>query len=221
SQEDLEISDGRVAVKGTSNRSLSFGEVLSRAFGYGGSISVTGISRSEASLDRETGQGKGSTYYFTGAGGCEAEIDLETGAVRVLRYVAAHNVGKAINPTLCAAQIEGGVASGVSMTLFEEMRWDNGQLLNPNLVDYRLLSICEAPPVQAILIEVPHREGPFGAIGAGEPAIVPTSAAIGNAVARALNVRLFSLPLTPDKVLTVLLHPDEAKQGLGSARTLA
>ena len=172
-------------------------------------------------MDRETGQGKGSTYYFTGAGGCEVEIDLETGAVRVLRYVAAHNVGKAINPTLCAAQIEGSVAMGVSMTLFEEMRWDGGQLLNPNLVDYRLLSVCEAPPVEAILIEVPLREGPFGAIGAGEPAIVPTSAAIGNAVARALNVRLFSLPLTPDKILAVLLNPEEVKKELEPARALA
>ena len=221
SQEDLEISDGRVAVKGTHERSLGFAEILGRTFGFGGSLSASGMSKSEAYLDRETGRGKGSTYYFTGAGGCEVEVDLGTGAVRVLRYVAANNVGRAINPMLCAAQIEGSAATGISQTLFEEMRWEDGQLLNPNLVDYRLITICEAPPVEAIVVELPHGEGPFGAMGAGEPAIVPTSAAIGNAVARALNVRLFSLPLTPDKVLAGLLHADEPEPGPGTAGTPA
>lgn len=212
SEQDLEIREGRVIAKGAPKHGLSYGEIVSRVFGRGGSLSASGMSKSEASLDRETGQGKGSTYYFTGAGGCEVEVDRETGVVRVLRYVAAHNVGRAINPMLCAAQIEGSVAGGISQTLFEEMRWEGGQLVNPNLADYRLLTTWEAPPVEAILVEAPHGEGPFGAVGAGEPAIVPTSAAIGNAVARALGVRLFSLPITPDKVLGALLQAETAKQ---------
>ncbi len=201
SEQDLEIREGRVVARGAPKLSLSFGEIVSRISGRGGFLSASGMSKSDASLDQATGRGKGSTYYFTGAGGCEVEVDRETGMVRVLRYVAAHNVGRAINPTLCAAQIEGSVASGISQTLFEEMHWESGQLVNGNLADYRLLTAWEAPPVEAILIEAPHRDGPFGALGAGEPAIVPTSAAIGNAVARALGVRLFSLPLKPDEIL--------------------
>jgi len=113
----------------------------------------------------------------------------------------ANNVGKAINPMLCAAQIEGSAVMGLSQTFFEAMRWEGGQLLNGNLADYPLASICEAPPVEVILVEIPHPEGPFGAMGAGEPGIVPTSAAVGNAVARALGIRVVDLPLTPDKVL--------------------
>lgn len=204
SEQDLEIREGCVIARGAPARGLSFGEIVTRVFGRGGSLSVSGISKSEAALDRETGQGKGSTYYFTGAAGCEVEVDRETGVVRVLHYVAANNVGTAINPMICAAQIEGSVAAGISQTLFEEMRWEGGQLVNPNLADYRLLTSWESPPVEAILVEAPHGAGPFGAVGAGEPAIVPTSAAIGNAVARALGIRLFSLPVKPDEILQAL-----------------
>lgn len=204
---DLEIRDGYLAVRGHPDSRLGFGEIVKRVFGRGGgSLHARGMSKADAYLDRQTGQGKGSTYYFTGAAGCDVEVDRETGVVRVLRYVAANNVGKAINPMLCAAQIEGSAVMGLSQTFFEALRWDNGQLLNPNLADYPLASIREAPPVEVVLVEIPHPEGPFGAIGAGEPGIVPTSAAIGNAVARALGARVFDLPLTPDKVLAALLR---------------
>ncbi len=218
SEQDLEIREGKVIPRGAPKLGLSFGEIVSRASGRGGFLSASGTSKSDASLDQTTGRGKGSTYYFTGAGGCEVEVDLETGMVRVLRYVAANNVGRAINPTLCAAQIEGSVAAGISQTLFEQMHWESGQLVNPNLADYRLLTTWEAPPVEAILIEAPHRDGPFGAMGAGEPAIVPTSAAIGNAVARALGIRMFSLPLSPNEILAALQQQENAEQSSISRR---
>jgi CO/xanthine dehydrogenase Mo-binding subunit len=204
---DVEIRDGYVTVRGHPDSRLGFGEIVKRFFGRGGgSLHARGMSKADASLDRQTGQGKGSTYYFTGAAGCEVEVDRETGAFRVLRYVAANNVGRAINPMLCAAQIEGSAVMGLSQTFFEALRWDNGQLLNPNLADYPLASIREIPPIEVALVEIPHPDGPFGAIGAGEPAIVPTSAAVGNAVARALGARVFDLPLTPDRVLDSLLR---------------
>jgi CO/xanthine dehydrogenase Mo-binding subunit len=93
---------------------------------------------------------------------------------------------------------------GLSQTLFEAMRWVDGQLLNGNLADYPLASIRETPPIDVVLVEVPHPDGPFGAVGVGEPGIIPTSAAVGNAVARALGIRVLDLPLTPDKVLAAL-----------------
>lgn len=204
---DLEIRDGYVTVRGHPASRLGFGEIVRGFFGRGGgSLHARGMSKADAYLDRQTGQGKGSTYYFTGAAGCEVLVDLETGALRVLRYVAANNVGKAINPMLCAAQIEGAAVMGLSQTFFEALRWDNGQLLNPNLADYPLASIREIPPVEVALVEIPHPDGPFGAIGAGEPGIVATSAAVGNAVARALGARVFDLPLTPDRLLDALLR---------------
>jgi CO/xanthine dehydrogenase Mo-binding subunit len=203
--DDLEVRDGHVAVKGHPATRLGFGEIVTRVTGRrGGSFQARGASRAESQLDRATGQGKASTYYFTGAAGCEVEVDRETGAVRVLRYVAAHNVGTAINPRSCRTQIEGAAVMGLSQTFFEALRWDEGQLLNGNLADYPLASICETPPVEVVLVEIPHPEGPFGAMGVGEPGIIPTSAAVGNAVARALGIRVFDLPLTPDTVLAAV-----------------
>jgi CO/xanthine dehydrogenase Mo-binding subunit len=204
-REDLEIRDGHVAVTGHPATRLSFGEIVTRVTRRrGGSLRARGESNAASQLDRLTGQGKASTYYFTGAAGCEVEVDRETGAVRVVRYVAAHNVGKAIDPRSCRAQIEGAAVMGLSQTLFEAMRWEDGQLLNGNLADYPLASICETPPIEVVLVEVPHPDGPFGAMGVGEPGIIPTSGAVGNAVARALGVRLFNLPLTPATVLAAL-----------------
>jgi xanthine dehydrogenase molybdenum-binding subunit len=117
---------------------------------------------------------------------------------------AAHDVGKVINPTLCEAQIEGSLVCGVGVTLHEEMLLKEGEVLNPNFTDYKLLTALDIPKMDAIMVEEPHDEGPYGAKGVGEPALAPTAPAIANAVYDAIGVRVKDLPLTPEKLLRAI-----------------
>jgi CO/xanthine dehydrogenase Mo-binding subunit len=111
-----------------------------------------------------------------------------------------HDVGKAINPTGCEGQIEGGVAMGLGLALMEEFREVDGKVLNPSFADYLLLTAEDMPPVETILVEQASTEGPFGVKGVGEPPIAPPTGAVANALADALDVDVKRLPLTPEEV---------------------
>jgi CO/xanthine dehydrogenase Mo-binding subunit len=128
-------------------------------------------------------------------------VDEETGRVRLLRMSAAHDVGKAINPLNCVAQIEGGLAMGIGSALHEELVVDGmGKVRNPSFLDYHLVTALDVPKMIPIIVECAEPEGPYGAKGLGEPGLAPTPAAIGNAVADALGVRVHDLPLKPENV---------------------
>jgi CO/xanthine dehydrogenase Mo-binding subunit len=131
----------------------------------------------------------------------EIEVDVELGTVRVLKVTAAHDVGRAINPTLVEGQIEGGVAQGLGMALMEEFFPGKGE----NLHDYLIPSAGDIPPVESILIEDPSSIGPFGAKGIGEQAVIPTAPAILNAIHDAIGVRIHKVPATPDRVRAAIL----------------
>jgi CO/xanthine dehydrogenase Mo-binding subunit len=126
----------------------------------------------------------------------EIEVDVELGLVRVLKVTAAHDVGRAINPTLIEGQIEGGVAQGIGMALMEEFFPGKGE----NLHDYLIPSAGDVPEIESILIEDPSSIGPFGAKGIGEQAVIPTAPAILNAIHDAVGVRIHTVPATPDRV---------------------
>ena len=145
-----------------------------------------------------------SIFWKFATHAAEVEVDLETGIVKVLRVVAAHDVGKAINPMGCEQQIEGAVIMGLSNTLYEEFKMDKGRILNDTLADYKLATIQELPEIVAILVESVQKEGPFGAKGIGEPAAAPTAPAIANAIYNAIGVRIKELPITPEKILLAL-----------------
>lgn len=130
----------------------------------------------------------------------ELAVDAETGEIDVRRYAAAHDVGKAINPTGCEGQIEGGVAMGLGLALMEEFREVNGKIQNPSFADYLLLTAEDMPPVTSILVERAATEGPFGVKGLGEPPIAPPTGAVANALSEALGVDVIRLPLTPEEV---------------------
>ena len=149
----------------------------------------------------EDGQGVPYAIYGFGAQLAEVEIDLDLGTVRVLKLTAAHDVGRAINPTLIEGQIEGGAAQGLGMALMEEFVPGRGE----NLHDYLIPTIGDMPPVESILIEDPSPIGPFGAKGIGEQALIPTAPAILNAIYNAVGVRIRKLPATPDKVRAAIL----------------
>jgi CO/xanthine dehydrogenase Mo-binding subunit len=135
----------------------------------------------------------------------EVEVDVETGQVRVLRFVAAQDVGRALNPLAVEGQIQGAVAQGIGWALWEGYRYNpEGRLANPNLVDYPLATAYDLPPIETVLIETYPAEGPYGAKGVGEPPIIPAPAAVMNAVADALGVPVGELPLTPERVMRAM-----------------
>ena len=149
----------------------------------------------------ENGQGIPYAVYGFGAHMAEIAVDIELGIVRVLKIVAAHDVGRAINPTLIEGQIEGGVAQGIGMALMEEFFPGKGE----NLHDYLIPSAGDIPPVESILIEEPSSIGPFGAKGIGEQAVIPTAPAILNAIHHATGVRMRRIPATPDRIREAIL----------------
>ena len=149
----------------------------------------------------ENGQGTPYAVFGFGAHLAEIAVDTELGTVRVLKITAAHDVGRAINPTLIEGQIEGGAAQGLGMALMEEFFPGKGE----NLHDYLIPSAGDMPPVESILIEDPSPVGPFGAKGIGEQAVIPTAPAILNAIHDAIGVRMRRVPATPDRIRAAIL----------------
>jgi xanthine dehydrogenase YagR molybdenum-binding subunit len=143
----------------------------------------------------------------SGAQFAEVEVDTVTGRVKVLKVVAAHDSGRIMNPQTFNSQIYGGIIQGLGYALTEQRIVDAGRgaVLNPDLEFYKIPTIADVPPIENILIDIPDvRANTTGAKGAGEPGIIPTAAAIANAVANALGVRVTDLPITPARVLDVL-----------------
>ncbi|MGC2370401.1 MAG: molybdopterin cofactor-binding domain-containing protein [Candidatus Sulfotelmatobacter sp.] len=153
----------------------------------------------------ENGQGTPYAVFGFGAHLAEIEVDTALGTVRVIKITAAHDVGRAINPTLIEGQIEGGVAQGLGMALMEEFFPGKGE----NLHDYLIPSAGDIPPVESILIEEPSPVGPYGAKGIGEQAVIPTAPAILNALHDAIGVRIRKIPATPDRVRAAILAARE------------
>lgn len=149
----------------------------------------------------ENGQGIPYAVFGFGAHLAEVVVDTELGTVNVMKLTAAHDVGRAINPTLIEGQIEGGAAQGLGHALMEEFFPGKGE----NLHDYLIPSAGDMPPVESILIEDPSPIGPFGAKGIGEQAVIPTAPAILNAIHDAIGVRIHRIPATPDRIRSAIL----------------
>ena len=146
------------------------------------------------------GQAPGFATQF-----CDVEVDPETGAVKILRFVAAQDVGRAIHPSYVEGQIQGGVVQGIGWALNEEYIYDkNGRLSNAGFLDYRIPVASDLPMIDVVLVEVPNPNHPFGVKGVGEVNIVPPMAAIANAIQQATGKRLTELPMSPPKVLAAI-----------------
>jgi CO/xanthine dehydrogenase Mo-binding subunit len=130
----------------------------------------------------------------------DLSVDGETGEVTIHRYVVAQDVGFAMNPAAIEGQIEGGVAQGLGQALSEEIVYEAGRVLNPNLTDYKMPTTLDLPRVESILVEHPSLVGPYGAKGVGEPPSIEPPAAVANAVAAAAGVRITTLPITAEKI---------------------
>jgi xanthine dehydrogenase molybdenum-binding subunit len=154
-------------------------------------------------LNRDMMGNLSMTYAF-GTTGVEVEVDEKTGEVKILKLVSAHDVGKAMNPTLLLGQVYGAAYTGVGYGLTEEIKVRNGRVMNPSFRDYQMLTALDVVPIEPVIVEPVDKDGPYGAKGVGEPGLVPTAPAIANAVYDAIGVRIRDLPITPEKVLTAL-----------------
>jgi xanthine dehydrogenase molybdenum-binding subunit len=162
--------------------------------------------------DWERGVGNMSVTYAWGVQGVEVEVDEETGDVRILQLVAAHDVGRVLNPQTLKGQCYGALAQGVGYALHEEVLSEKGRILNPSFRDYKIPTVHEmAFPIELVFIETDDPDGPFGAKGVGEPGLVPTAPAIANAVADAIGVRVRDLPMSPEKVLAAIRARDAGR----------
>ncbi|MGE3807776.1 MAG: xanthine dehydrogenase family protein molybdopterin-binding subunit, partial [Gemmataceae bacterium] len=131
----------------------------------------------------------------------------ETGKVTILRYTALRDVGKAVHPSYCEGQIQGGAVQGIGWGLNEEYIYNaKGELTNSSFLDYRIPTSLDLPMIDTVLVEVPNPGHPYGVRGVGEVPIVPPPAAIANAIYRAIGVRMVDLPMSPQRVLKKILE---------------
>jgi CO/xanthine dehydrogenase Mo-binding subunit len=149
---------------------------------------------------------KDAARYSFAAHFVEVEVDTETGHVRVIKYVAAHDSGRIINPLTCASQVKGGATMGIGMALHEELLYDQqtGLPLTAGYYGARVMTHRDTPDIEVLFVETEDAYGPFGAKSIGESTIVPSVAAVGNAIFNAIGRRVKDLPITRDKVLGVL-----------------
>ena len=192
----VEWSDGAAHPAGSNAGEfdpLTLSQLAAKALATGGPIM--------ASVSKNTAGHMG----VVGAHMVDVEVDRETGHVKILRYTASQDVGRAIHPAYVEGQIQGGVAQGVGWALSEEYIYDkNGRMDNPGFLDYRIPVASDLPTIDTVMIEIPNPAHPYGVKGVGEIPLVPPLAAIANAIADAIGKRLYELPMSPPKVLNVL-----------------
>ena len=202
--EELTIKDGNVQVTGKPDTATPIGQVLRRRYGASGSVLGRGFYFPEGLAAEGEYFTFNCIFWMYCAQGAEVEVDPRTGKVKVLRIVAAHDTGTAINPKNCIEQIAGSLSFGLGFAFYEDLIRENGKTINPSFLSYKIPTTLDMAPIEAYLVEPHFEPGPFGAKAIGEPASVPTAPAIANAIADAIGVRITDLPITPDKILAAL-----------------
>lgn len=206
---ELELTEGAVKAKGRPwltipLKDLVFGYVYPNGNTVGGPVIGRGHYSSSLNtyLDPQTGQGVPTIFHTFGGTAVEVELDLVTGAIEVLKAVQVFDVGKAINPLLLKMQLDGGFIMGMSIALFEKIKFDEqGWVTNPNFTSYYIARMKDTPKeFVARYVETPQFDGPLGARGIGELSMISVASAISNAIYRSLGVRLNNLPMNPETV---------------------
>jgi xanthine dehydrogenase molybdenum-binding subunit len=188
--ETVSFHEGTFATSQDPARRMTFGQLAARLSETGGP--VTGVGNVDV---REWGGAFGAHIV-------DVQVDPETGKVTILRYTVVQDVGRAIHPVQVEGQLQGGAVQGVGWALYEGYAYnEEGEMLNANLLDYKLPTALDVPPIEAVIVEVPYPKHPYGVRGVGETPIVPPPAAIANAIYRATGRRIEQLPMTPARIL--------------------
>lgn len=193
---DLEIVAGRVQVRGVPGKAKTLSDIYTLSASFGARHEPV-QGRGQAAV---TARSPGTTVHVV-----RVHVDQETGRVTPLRYVSIQDVGRAINPATVESQLHGGAAQAVGWGLLEQIAFgDDGSAVTASLMDYPLPKSTQLPELQAVLVEVPSANGPYGAKGVGEPPVVPGAAALANAVKAATGARVTEMPLTSERVRRAL-----------------
>jgi len=191
--EDVEYKDGRIAHKSDPELKLTFQQLAGRLLNTGGPI----VGR--ATVDPRS-VGNAFTTHIA-----DVEVDPETGKVTILRYTIVQDAGKAIHPTYVEGQLQGGVAQGIGWALNEEYAFnDQGRMMNPTFLDYRMPTSLDLPMIDTVIVEVANPGHPFGVRGVGEVSITAPMSAIANAIYDAVGVRMNQLPMSPSRLLAAM-----------------
>ena len=194
-EKDLVFVDEEIHSEFHPDKKISFKKLTKECHNRGLQMVQTAwYDNTTKDVDHETGQGDAYSAYAYASQLAEVEVDTETGKVDVLRIVSATDAGKAINPSSVEGQIEGGAVMGIGYGLTEEIKVEKGYLNTGSLGEYMIPTSLDVPRIDPHIIEVPVSRGPYGAKGVGEPALIPTTPAILNAIADAVDVRVTELP---------------------------
>ncbi len=207
--DNLDIADGVVFVKSDPSQTLELPALAAMCAAEGMHLSNLALFKAPFTepINPENVQGQIWPDFTFGTFGVEVAVDIETGEVTILKSVACHDVGRAVNPAAVHGQIEGGGVQGLGYGLMENFLVEEGKILTPSLAEYLIPTAVDVPPTKVIILESGTGLGPFGAKGIGEPSLTPAAPALANAVADAIGVQVTSIPLTPEKVLAAV---DEA-----------
>jgi CO/xanthine dehydrogenase Mo-binding subunit len=218
---DLESRGEEIVSSKNPALKMGFDAAVVAAIDFHGALVASGAyappEESRGGKFKGAGVGPSPSYSYS-AQVAEVSVDTETGHVTVDRIVVAHDCGRALNPLAVEGQVIGSVYMGMGQALQEEMVWRNGRLMNPTLLEYRIPTTLETPQIDCIIVESIDPEGPFGAKEAGEGSLAATIPAIANAIYDAVGVRIDSLPITPEKVLTALQEKRKKASTNGGAR---
>jgi len=219
--DDLESRDRRIYVRGSPGKKISIADTVAAALHAENAKIILGQGFYSAKIALadirllETGGGNLSSAYSAGCQIAEVEVDPETGRVEVTDFFAAHDIGRALNPSAVEGQFQGGVHMGLGNALSEEVCYNQrGLFLNPSFLDYGVLTAMDMPNIEVSLVEsAEESKGPYGAKEAGEGSAIPTAAAVANAIYNAIGVRIKDLPITPEKILEALKNKESNQRG--------
>ncbi|MFB3895905.1 MAG: xanthine dehydrogenase family protein molybdopterin-binding subunit [bacterium] len=202
-KQDIVFSKGFIYTKTNPRKKIPYQTLALEAYKRNACMFATGWYHApEVVWDLETGLGDAYYVYSYATQIAEVEVDTLTGKVKVLNLIAAHDVGKAINPKQIEQQVEGGVVQGIGYALYENFMINQGKILTDTCATYGIPTALDTPSqIKTIIVESASKDGPFGAKGVGEPPIIPTAAAIANAVSNALGKRILKIPITPEVIL--------------------
>ncbi len=209
---DLKLEDHHVVSKLDGNDKVSIAS-LSTGLSFKDGSAIHGpligrgvfIPANVKNTDPDTGLGEHPVVFWSfGCHGMEIEVDIKTGHIEIIKTAACYDVGKAINPLLLEGQLEGGIMQGIGTALYEELILKDGKVLNASFTDYKIPTADDIPDIKIFVIENPEEDGPFGARGVGELAMIPAAPAIANALYDAIGIRISSMPLTAEKVLMAI-----------------
>jgi xanthine dehydrogenase molybdenum-binding subunit len=211
---DLIVREGKIFVRGTPEKSIDFSQLGQVAyFQKGTPISGHGQFVDRTSFPKDPlDYGDMFPTFSYGAHAVRLRVDRETGRVHITKIVAAHDLGKAINPMMAEGQILGALAQGIGFSIYEKLIFRQGSVWSDNFRDYVIPTAKDLPEMETILVEEEDPLGPFGAKGVGEPGLVPTAPAIANAIYDAIGVRIIDLPMDQTKIFKAIRHQSQ-KEG--------